>query len=68
MDVDKETYCRYICLKIGFYLKKVYNYELIKITAEFHEDEFAKLWLYNCKDIWVRTFKPLQIDHDKMLS
>jgi hypothetical protein len=68
MKAKPQQYCRYICLKIGFYLKKIHKFELIKLQAEFHSDEFGKLWLYKCQDIWVRTYKPMQIDHDKMLS
>lgn len=65
---NPEQYCQYACTKIGYYLKKVHQIELIRMRAEFHADDFGRIWLFWCKDVWVRTFKKMQTDTGKLIT
>ena len=68
MKADPTSYCQYVCTKVGYYLRRLYGIELLKMHAEFSLDDFGKVWFYHAKDIWVRRVNNLPSDYDQLLQ
>ena len=57
-----------VCNKVGHYLRVVYNRELIRMDVEFHRDQFGQVWLYHCRDVWVREKNDWIQNHDELFG
>jgi hypothetical protein len=68
MKENPRLYCDYACTKIGFYLKHVYGVELLKMSVEFVQDEFSKVWLLHAQDVYIRTDNNLPKDYDQIYN
>ena len=55
MQVSPIAYCVKACHKIGFYLLKIHDIHLLRLKAEFYQDEHGRIWLFHCADIWTRS-------------
>ena len=44
-----------MCHIIGFYLKHLHGFELIKMKVDFYQDEFGGICLMQAADIFVRS-------------
>ena len=51
---DDDLYALKQCYKIGHYMQKVYQVELLQMKAEFLKDENGNIWLYYASGIQVR--------------
>ena len=54
---DHRAYCRKQCLKICYYVQKVYCFDILRMKCEFLRDDNGKIWLFFVKDIWAREVK-----------
>ncbi len=48
---DDEMYALKQCFKIGHYLQKVYQQEILQMKAEFLKDENGNIWFYYASNI-----------------
>ena len=53
-----QAFCHRQCLKMAYYIQKVYGYELLYMKAEFFKDQNGTIWLFYSKDIkWRETLR-----------
>lgn len=52
---DDEMYALKQCYKIGHYLQKVYQQEILQMKAEFLKDENGNIWFYYASNIQIRS-------------
>ena len=52
---DPEAYCLKILTKMCYYVKMLYNYEILKLWGEFLIDDLGQVWFVYAFDIWVRV-------------
>lgn len=57
MQHSPVAYCLKVCHKIGFYLMKIHDKQLLRMKVEFYQDDHGRIWLFNCLDIWIRTIR-----------
>ena len=57
-----------LCKKIGFFLKKVYGIDLMRMNVDFHIDEFGKMWFFSAKNIYLRKQVELPTNQSSMLG
>eukprot|EP00347_Sterkiella_histriomuscorum_P006724 403351677 len=57
MTNSPTAYCLKVCHKIGFYLLKIHDLQLLRMKIEFYQDEYGRIWLFNANEIWIRTIR-----------
>ncbi|CDW81558.1 UNKNOWN [Stylonychia lemnae] len=51
---EDEQFCYKQCLKIAYYVSKVYNKEILQMKAEFLKDENGNIWFFYASNIRTR--------------
>ena len=44
IEYDEQTYCMVQCTKIGYFISKMYNIEILRMQCEFLKDENSTIW------------------------
>lgn len=61
LSENPTEYCKLICQRIAYFLAVQNHYELLKMQAEFVQDENGKMWLVFANRIFIRE---IQIDNE----
>jgi hypothetical protein len=61
-------YTQKVCHKIGYYLQKIHDLDLIRIKVEFSTDEFGRVILLGASNILVRQARKVPTEDETMLG
>ena len=54
VENDEHKYCLLQCTKIGYYISKVHNIEILRMNCEFLKDENSTIWFSHATKIAYR--------------
>ena len=57
IDHDEQKYCELQCTKIGYFISKLHNIEILRMHCEFLKDENNSIWFIYASNIAYRVIQ-----------